>query len=303
MSEAARRDMGTAGVPFATLPVLNVPADARPPAELARLVEHESIRVYYEVRPLPGGGYALAENPTTTARFELLRPTYERLLAEHGPRAKVLDLACSPGYFMFKLASVGFEDVTGVDAREDHRDQFALLNAGYGYRGLQFVLSDIYAFVAAEIAAGRRYDICLLYGFLYHTATPVELLRDIRRLCARCLVVDTTLSDRDDASLSVYEEKAEWLSRASTTRISFNPSLRSVPSLLEAAGYARSERIVPDPALASWHPGGPTCDYFFDRTPLTGVGYRLGRLAGGALRRAGLMRPPPGRRAMFLAYP
>ena len=289
--------------PFQTLSVATVPGDARARGDLTRLIEHDSIKVYYNAQPLPGGGYTLAENPTTTARFELLRPTYELLLRNYGPRAKVLDLACSPGYFMFKLASMGFEDITGVDAREDHREQFALLNASYGYGGVRFVLSDIYAFIAAEVAAGRQYDICLLYGFLYHTATPVELLRDIRKLCARCLVIDTTLSHRDDVTLSVYEEPVEW-SRASTTRISFNPSLPSVPRLLDAAGYSRSERILPDPALEKYGPAGNKCDYYFDRVPLTSVRYKLGRLAGGALRRAGLMKNArPGRRAMFLAYP
>lgn len=273
-----------------------------PSSDPSRLLDHDSMRVYYDVRRSAEGVFSLTELPTTAARADLILPAIQDLLARVGG-GSVVDLACSPGYFMFKLAELGVKDVVGVDAREDHRDQFRLLNSFYRHEGLRFVHSDMYDFLDGEARAGRKYDVCLLFGFLYHTATPVELLRKVREVCRGALLVDTTLSLRDDVSLLVYEERTEW-SRASTSRISMMPSLRAVPKLLEAAGFRGIERVLPAPELAGANPGGDKIDYYFDQGPANGAAARLAPgwlLAAGKKLRLG-PRGRGSRRALFKAF-
>lgn len=265
-----------------------------PSGDPLRLVDHDSMRVYYDVRCSPHGAFSLTELPTTAARADLILPAVQELLAQAGG-GTVVDLACSPGYFMFKLAESGVKDVVGVDAREDHRDQFRLLNSFYRHESLRFAHSDMYSFLDQEAQAGRKYDVCLLFGFLYHTATPVELLRKIREICRGALLVDTTISLRDDVSLLLFDERTDW-SRSSTSKLSMMPSLRAVPKLLEAAGFRGIERILPAPELAGANPGGDKIDYYFDK----------GRPAPGWLRSIGnRLRPAPKgpsrRRALFKA--
>ena len=67
------------------------------------LLNHDSMKVYYEVQHGYDNDFALEEQPTTTARMKLLMPVFEKLYRDCGPDAEILDLACSPGYFMFKL--------------------------------------------------------------------------------------------------------------------------------------------------------------------------------------------------------
>ena len=273
-------------------------------ADARRLLEHDSMRVYYDVHVHGDGRVELAELPTTAARAALIMPRMRALADWFGEGVSFLDLACSPGYFMFRLAGAGIGHVTGVDAREDHHRQFQLLNHHYGYTGLRHVCDDIYHFLDGEIAAGRRYDVCLLFGFLYHTCTPVELLRRIHQVCGGCLVVDTTVNRRRDESLQLYDEPVAW-SRASTSGLSMMPSLRAVSKLLAAGGFHDIERIVADPALEPLRPGGDRVDYYFDRRRAHGVTGPLDALLRKAGRRLGLRRQVsrlPDGRALYLAW-
>lgn len=255
-----------------------------PGTDVRQLINHDSMRVYYDISWDGDGNVSFSDLPTTAARAALILPVIERLVAQHGQDISILDLACSPGYFMFKLAQRGLKNITGVDARQDHHDQFRMLNSYYQYAGIKHVHSDIYQFLDAEALAGRQYDVCLLFGFLYHTATPVELLNKIRLICRSCLVIDTTVSRRNDVSLLVYEEATDW-SRASTTRISLMPSMRAVPKLLEAASYGHVERILPAPEYAALNPGGDKVDYYFDRREPMTPGGRIGSIWSAVKRR------------------
>lgn len=269
---------------------------------LEKLVSHNSMSVYYDIRFGPDGEFFIEELATTTARAELLRSTFDQLLAEHGARASVLDLACSPGYFMFKMAAAGFRNIKGVDVRPEHQAQFRFLQGEYGFAGLEFELSDMYDFLDREISSGRTYDICLLFGFLYHTSMPVELLKKIRMICGKCLILDTTLNDDNRATLNIYEENVAW-SRASSEKVSFMPSLQAVPKLVEAAGFSRCDRIIPDPGLIGQNPGGDNIDYYFDlrTTPPPALRERiLRRLTGAGNGRAVTHGQ---RRAFFCVYP
>lgn len=211
--------------------------------ELSRLINHDSMKVYYNIS-LNNNSFTLTELPTTTARAELILPTIKELLGKNAKDVSLLDIACSPGYFMFKTADLRVKAVTGLDARKDHADQFKILNHFYGYKNISFVHSDLYLFLEQEIAKGNKYDICLLFGFLYHTVTPVELLRMIKAVCKNCLIIDTTLNPRNDKSILIYEEDTKW-SRASTSKISFNPSFYAVPLMLEASGFSKIKVIKP----------------------------------------------------------
>lgn len=277
-------------------------------AERLRLLKHDSMSVYYRTEISEDGLVVIRELPTTTARAAIIMPLVGELFRRCGGNASVLDLACSPGYFMFKAAALGIKDITGVDARGDHREQFNMLNSFYKFENIRYNLSDMYDFVEGEISAGRRYDICLLFGFLYHTSTPVELLRGIREICSTALITDTTLCHRGGAGINIFEEDTGW-SRASTSRISFMPSLPAVPKMLEAAGFKNTERIMPPPDLKPLNPGGDKIDYYFDQRGVAGItaginspaiGLLLSGVTHYAYKLSGRPRPQP--RAFFVSY-
>ncbi|MBF0473371.1 MAG: hypothetical protein HQK93_06510 [Nitrospirae bacterium] len=138
----------------------------------------------------------------------------------------------------------------------------------------------MYSFLEKEAVLGNKYDICLLFGFLYHTSTPVELLRMIKRICKYCLIIDTTLNERDDRSIHIYEENTKW-SRASSNKISFTPSFHAVPLMAEAAGFMKTEYIKPIKELEALNPGGDNLDYYFlrDRNVKDFIQVRISKLS------------------------
>ncbi len=232
--------------------------------DIVELINHDSMKVYYDVS-LSYDKFYISELPTTTARAEIILPAIKNLVDKYGEDLDFLDLACSPGYFMFKVAKgLHVKNLVGVDARNVHLNQFKFLNSFYQYQNIQFIHSDIYSFLEKEILIKKQYDICFLFGFLYHTSTPVELLRSIKKVCKRCLIIDTTLSLRKSSTLLIYKERINW-ARASTSNISFMPSLKAIPLLLEAAGFRKIERIIPSRTLEANNPGGNNIDYYFDQ--------------------------------------
>ena len=286
------------------LPEIHINIDDANPysrEEMQRLIEHDSLKVYYQISSTNCVDYKIAELSTTTARSNIILPIIEDVAQRQTGELSVIDLACSPGYFMFKLAQLGFNNITGVDAREDHYKQFKFLNEQYRYKNINFIHSDVYEFLDAEIEKGNKYDICLLFGFLYHTSTPVELLRKIKRICSQVLIVDTTLSHKDDMSLDIYEERIAW-SRASTSVISFNPSLLAVPKILEAAGFRNIERIMPPVGQMAGNPGGPNIDYFFDNKKFSNSRSLIQRIKNKLFPSQNIARKRPDRRALFKAY-
>ena len=232
--------------------------------EFLELLNHDSMGIYYDVEVSDDGdAFSISELPTTLSRSAMMRPVIKQAIDDYGPDATVIDLACSPGYFMFQASDLGAKSVVGVDVRSEHQKQFDLLNRFYNKPNVSFIKDDLYMFLQDEIARGQEYDVCLLFGFLYHTSTPVELLENISRICKGRLIVETTISQKNDNSINIYEETTAW-SRASSATISMMPSLRSVPSLLRASGYSDVRRIVPSLDLRDHYPAGRHLDYFFD---------------------------------------
>lgn len=90
--------------------------------------------------------------------------------------AKVLDIGCNNGYFLFRLAELQVELAHGIDPVLPFAAQFELIHRASGLRNVQFDL-----FGVEHIEHWKNHWDCIFHmGIIYHHRSPIHQLIDIR---------------------------------------------------------------------------------------------------------------------------
>jgi hypothetical protein len=103
-------------------------------------------------------------------------------------RLSVLDMACNWGAFAIESALRGSTDVEGFDIRKQNVDRAGRLADYFSVPQARFSVSDVF-----EFEPGRRYDVVLNLGLMYHITKPFELVRRSYELCNQLAVIDTVV--------------------------------------------------------------------------------------------------------------
>jgi hypothetical protein len=120
-------------------------------------------------------------------RAEMMEGPVRTVLAQAGPGATALDLACNEGWFAHKLLEWGAARVVGLDIREVNVRRAQLLRDHYGIdpARLHFEQADVFDLDPERLG---KFDVVLVLGLVYHVENPVGALR-IARACTRTLCV------------------------------------------------------------------------------------------------------------------
>src|SRR5689334_14112514 len=96
-------------------------------------------------------------------RSEMIEARVRAALAEAGPNATALDLACNEGWFSQRLLEWGASRVVGIDIREFNLHRATLLRDHYEIPAerLEFRQADVFELDATDLG---RYDVVLLLG-------------------------------------------------------------------------------------------------------------------------------------------
>ncbi len=197
-------------------------------------------------------------------RAEMVEPAVRTALAEAGPNATALDLACSEGYFAQRLLEWGAQRVVGIDIRAQNvrraelvRDHFEIDPAD-----LSFQQSDVFEL---DPEALGRFDVVLLLGLIYHVEDPVGVVRLARRLTRSLCVIESQLTRQEapivhgqgvpdilfsaDASFAaVLEEDSPHNPVASTPGvISLIPNRAALEVMVHVAGFTSVQLIEAGP--------------------------------------------------------
>jgi hypothetical protein len=171
-----------------------------------------------------------------------------------------VDLACHQGWFAMQLAKRNFRSILGVDARDEHLADAALIAEALGVKTFRTRKADLEEARAADIGV---HDVTLMLGLLYHLENPVRVLRLARAVTRRMLVIETQvvphMSGMVDwgswrfqrpmvGAFGVIDETEETHApEASMHGICLAPSIETLEWLLKRVGFARVERLVPPP--------------------------------------------------------
>ncbi len=174
-------------------------------------------------------------------RRDLINGTLADLFGDDLASITALDIGCNCGYFSLDLATRGAAQVDGIDLRPENIAQAQFLAEHYGVDNVTFRAVD-----AADLEPGRRWDVVLNLGLLYHVTDPVELVRQTYELCDRAAVIDTVchrepvsaflmVADRDVASHAEGRESLE-----------LHPTYRAVIDTILYAGFSEVIEITGD---------------------------------------------------------
>jgi len=173
---------------------------------------------------------------------------------------RCVDLACHEGFFSHNLASKGFKEVVGIDARSEHIQHANLIREVFNHNNLSFKTGDIQVLKPEEVGS---FDITLLFGILYHLENIIGALRFVQAVTKNVCLIETQVAPNltgvtDWGSykfnkeiigcLAIIDETNEINENnpeANITPISLVPSLPGLLYLLKAVGFKRSRLIEP----------------------------------------------------------
>jgi len=126
-------------------------------------------------------------------RLELMTPAVREVLGEAGPDSRVLDLACSEGWFAHRMLELGAGSVIGIDIRDVNVRRARVIrdHLGIDPARLEFHQGDIFA-----LPDLGRFDVVLMLGLVYHLENPVGALRVARALTKSLCVVESQLTEQ-----------------------------------------------------------------------------------------------------------
>lgn len=126
----------------------------------------------------------------------LIEPVVRAALAQAGPGATALDLACHEGWFSHRLLEWGADRVVGIDVREQNIRRAELIRDHYGISPsrLTFRRCDVFDVDPDELG---QFDVVLLLGLIYHLERPLDAIRFARRTTRRVCLIESQLTRQD----------------------------------------------------------------------------------------------------------
>jgi len=151
-------------------------------------------------------------------------------------KARVLDVGCNNGYFMFKLAQLGAAHVLGIDPVPFNQVQFELLKKISAAQNLQFELLGFEHL--AQLPS--RFDVILSMGVLYHHRHPIEQLQTLKAALRPegALIIETIVIPSLE-SVALFPEDRY----AKMRNVWFVPSVSCLENMLKRCGYKNVELI------------------------------------------------------------
>jgi tRNA (mo5U34)-methyltransferase len=172
-------------------------------------------------------------------RRDLICGTLATLLGDRLAQTTVLDLGCSAGFFSLDLATRGAQHVDGVDLRPANVAQARFLAEHFGVDNVSFTVS-----AAEEFEPGRRWDVVLNLGLLYHVTQPIELVRKTYELCCELAIIDTVCFPEPVSAFILYGDKDVGRLVEGKESYELVPTYRAVIDVMRHVGFSEVIEVV-----------------------------------------------------------
>jgi tRNA (mo5U34)-methyltransferase len=222
-------------------------------------------------------GEGLQTTPAIPAQVVRIHDTrlamVQSAVTEHfGTRARgleCLDIGCHEGFYSVAMARHGMR-VTGMDAREENLNRARFVAAASG-ADIRFRQGRVETLAADE---GRKYDLTLFLGVLYHVEDPMLCLRQVAAVTGEMCLIETQVVDEVEGStewgaqvwkrpykgiLALIDESGEFDAgnrETGVTPMATCPSPRALLFMLRQAGFVRAGILTPPPDAYEQHARG-----------------------------------------------
>jgi tRNA (mo5U34)-methyltransferase len=140
----------------------------------------------------------------------------------------VLDIGCNAGFYSFEMKRRGAGEVIGIDSDERYLEQARFVAAELGFEDVSFRNLSVY-----DVGAlGRKFDLVIFMGVLYHLRHPLLALDLIREHVAGDMLLFQTMQQ---GSTSVLEVPAD--------HPFFMPGTAEPPAFFDDPGYPKMHFI------------------------------------------------------------
>jgi tRNA (mo5U34)-methyltransferase len=127
---------------------------------------------------------------------------FESALPKDMSGMKVLDIGCNAGFYSIEMKRRGAAEVIGIDSDDRYLAQARLAADTLGYSDIRFEKLSVYD--VGRI--GRRFDLVIFMGVLYHLRHPLLALDLIREHVAGDLLLFQTMQQGSKDVLQVPED-------------------------------------------------------------------------------------------------
>jgi tRNA (mo5U34)-methyltransferase len=198
----------------------------------------------------------------------------------------VLDIGCNAGFYTLEMKRRGADEVLGIDTDEHYLQQarFAAEIEGMDVEFRHMALWDV-------AGLGRKFDLVLFMGVLYHLRHPLLALDLIHEHVARDLMLFQSMQRGSKDSISI-ERDYDFAANAPFDHPAYPkmhfieeryahdetnwwiPNRACVEAMLRSSGFSIEEQPEEEVYMCRWQPiasppDGPHCVY-----PLRGFGQR-----------------------------
>ena len=140
----------------------------------------------------------------------------------------VLDIGCNAGFYSVEMKRRGAGHVLGIDSDERYLAQARLASEAMGYDDIEFAKLSVY-----DVAAiGRKFDLVIFMGVLYHLRHPLLALDLIREHVVDDMLLFQTMQQGSADIIDVPEDHPF-----------FTPGTDEPPSYFDEPGYPRMHFI------------------------------------------------------------
>jgi tRNA (mo5U34)-methyltransferase len=163
---------------------------------------------FYEFQ-LPNGKKTKSYLPS---EIQVIHQTRERMIFDYlesqiqgrWGELRCLDLACHEGYFALQFALHGCREVLGIDAREEHVTNAALIRDLHGLKNLTFKCGNVLELAGTGLGG---FDVVLMLGLLYHVPDIIGVLRAARALTKGVCLIETQLAPELPPEIRMGEKR------------------------------------------------------------------------------------------------
>ncbi|MEK9728248.1 MAG: tRNA 5-methoxyuridine(34)/uridine 5-oxyacetic acid(34) synthase CmoB [Candidatus Margulisiibacteriota bacterium] len=174
--------------------------------------------------PFRFGGTSIVSEWRSNLKWDRFKSHYDQLL-----NARVLDIGCGNGYYMYRMLSHSPEFILGVDPSHLTFMQF--------YMAQHFIQDSIVNYLPIGWndldGFNNFFDVVFCMGVMYHHRSPVDLFKMIRQISrpSMTLFFDTLIIDGDDDYILFPKDRY-----AKMPNVYFLPTVSALKNIMGRAG-------------------------------------------------------------------
>jgi len=162
----------------------------------------------------------------------------------------VLDIGCNGGYMEIELDKLGAQ-VTAIDREQRYVNQTNLTKREFDLN-CEVLLADLEELHLMPEFSGRKFDVVLLLGVIYHVDNPIRALSNTLNLAKEMVLMETDIS-------TLPGSVAEFLNYPEKYRYTWRPTKECIHKLIACAGgEVQAERVRPHCAPRTFIKIAPT---------------------------------------------